>query len=100
VIGLSADKDALALARELAPLSAQVIVTRSHHPRAADTGAVTRAFAEAGANAEERATVAEAVEVALAKAGAGDLVCITGSLFVVAEARQYLRGASLESARG
>lgn len=91
VIGLSADKDALAMASELAPLSAQVMVTRSRHPRAADVGTVTRAFSEAGATAEERATVAEAVKAALTEAGAGDLVCITGSLFVVAEAREYLR---------
>lgn len=100
VAGLSADKDAPAVARELAPLARRVVATRSRHPRAADVSVVARAFAAAGAAVEERATVAEAVEAALATAADGDLVCITGSLFVVAEAREQLLGTAAGSIGG
>jgi dihydrofolate synthase/folylpolyglutamate synthase len=38
------------------------------------------------------ATVPQAVESALAQAEPDDLICVLGSLFVVAEARAYLLG--------
>jgi dihydrofolate synthase/folylpolyglutamate synthase len=37
-------------------------------------------------------TVPAAIDTALAHADPDDLVCITGSLYVVAEAREYLLG--------
>jgi dihydrofolate synthase/folylpolyglutamate synthase len=33
--------------------------------------------------------VSEAIETALAGAAPGDLICVTGSLFIVAEAMEY-----------
>jgi len=90
VSGVSQDKTVDDMARELAPLAALVIATSSHHPRAGDASAVASAYAAAGAATESAPTVAEALERALAVAAPEDLVCVLGSLFVAAEAREHI----------
>jgi dihydrofolate synthase/folylpolyglutamate synthase len=85
VFGVSADKDAAAILRPLRPLVGEVWLTRSRHPRAADPAALVAAAAALGLPARVRATVATAVEEALASSRP---VLVTGSLFVVAEARE------------
>jgi dihydrofolate synthase/folylpolyglutamate synthase len=42
-------------------------------------------------------SVGDAIDTALGHAGAGDLVCITGSLYLVAEAREYVLGEGVGS---
>jgi folylpolyglutamate synthase/dihydropteroate synthase len=44
--------------------------------------------------------VAAAVDLALARARPGDLICATGSLFVVAEVTAYLKGVAQEEYSG
>ena len=44
------------------------------------------AFKKRGVEARAVESVPEALSLAMSMAGAGDLVCVTGSLFVVAEA--------------
>jgi dihydrofolate synthase/folylpolyglutamate synthase len=85
VFGVSADKDAAAILQPLRPLVGEVWLTRSRHPRAVDPAALVAAAAALGLPARVRATVATAVEEALASGGP---VLVTGSLFVVAEARE------------
>lgn len=92
VVGLNSDKDLAAFARELAPLDPDVIATRSHLPRAAAPEAVGDAFRTEGCPVRTAPAVAEAVDDALNEAGPGDLVCVTGSLYVVAEARGWVLG--------
>jgi dihydrofolate synthase/folylpolyglutamate synthase len=95
IVGLSSDKDMAGILTELAPLAATVIATRSRHPRALRPSLLAQ---EVKSNnvVESTESVAEAVERALTLAGPKDLVCATGSLFVVAEAREYLMGISPE----
>jgi folylpolyglutamate synthase/dihydropteroate synthase len=45
-----------------------------------------------GVKAEVAENVARAVEEALRKAGRGELICATGSLFLVAEVIEYIKG--------
>jgi dihydrofolate synthase/folylpolyglutamate synthase len=90
VSGTSGDKALDDMARELAPLATLVIATRSQHPRAADPAVVAAAYAAAGAATEIAPSVAEALSRALASAAPEDLVCVVGSLFVVAEAREHI----------
>lgn len=90
VTGVSEDKTVDDMARELAPLAPLVIVTRSRHPRAGDPAAVAAAYAAAGAVTETAPSVARGLERALAVAAPEDLVCVVGSLFVVAEAREHI----------
>ena len=90
VSGVSQDKMVEDMARELAPLAALVIATSSRHPRAGDPSAVAAAYAAAGAATECAPSVGAALERALAVAAPDDLVCVVGSLFVAAEAREHI----------
>lgn len=92
VVGLNADKDLKTFARELAPLDPDVIATRARLPRAAPPETVGDAFRAEGCPVRTAPSVAEAVDDALNEAGPGDLVCVTGSLYVVAEARGWVLG--------
>ncbi|MFH1482897.1 MAG: folylpolyglutamate synthase/dihydrofolate synthase family protein [Chloroflexota bacterium] len=98
VFGTSVDKDIEGMARELSPLGARVLVAASRHPRAAATEKVAGVWEKYQA-CEGFPSVPRALEEALARALPTDLILATGSLFVVAEAVEYLRrkkGASAE----
>jgi len=92
IIGTSADKDVAGIVGELSPLADAVIVTRSRHPRATRPEVLVEEFARLGRKAEAAGNVAEAVAEAKKRAGRGDLICATGSLFLVAEVIEYVRG--------
>jgi len=95
VMGVSGDKTIAAMAEELAPMTQSLIATRSQHPRAAEPEAVAAAFAAQGVTSETCPTVATALDRAQALAGPDDLICVVGSLFVVAEAREQVLGLSV-----
>ena len=91
IIGASADKDVSGVAAELAPLASSVIATRSRHPRATSPGAVAEVFARRGLRPEVTESVDEALAKALGQAGKRDLICATGSLFLVGEVIEYIK---------
>lgn len=97
VSGVSQDKTVDDMARELAPLASVVIATSSRHPRAGDPTGVAGAYAAAGATTEIAMSVGEGVERALAVAAPDDLVCVVGSLFVAAEAREHVLKLAVEA---
>jgi dihydrofolate synthase/folylpolyglutamate synthase len=74
--------------RELLPLANPVYVTRSRHPRAAEPVTLAQTVADLGYAAAALPNVPDALETALEKASPRDLICITGSIFVVADARE------------
>jgi dihydrofolate synthase / folylpolyglutamate synthase len=87
VFGASGDhpyRDALA---ELLPIARCAYLTRSRHPRAATPEMLAETAAGLGYPTETRPTVSEALDAALACAGPEDVICVTGSIFTVAEAR-------------
>jgi len=86
VMGASSDKDVTGVVSELAPLFSEVIVTRSGHPRAMALPSLAAEFGKHGRTARVAQTVSEALTLARTLAGEGDLICVAGSLFVVAEA--------------
>ena len=90
VLGTSADKDVAGIIRELAPAAEAVVVTRSRHPRSAPTEQLAGYCRGQVDAVVEAADVPAALARALARATPEDLVCVTGSLFVVAEAREAL----------
>ena len=65
-------------------------MTHSRHPRAVETTRLVSEFAKAGIIPQVAENVASAVALALAKAKTADLICATGSLFVVAEVMEYM----------
>jgi len=85
VFGISADKDPRAILPPLQPLIEGIWLTRSRHPRAADPQRLAEAAQALGLPGRIRREVAHALEDALAEGGP---VLVTGSLFVVAEARE------------
>lgn len=92
VLGILGDKDARAILADLVPLAQRVVVTRSASSRARDPEEIGRLARELRSGAlEALPTVAAALDWALERAAPGDLVCVTGSLTTVGEARTHLR---------
>jgi dihydrofolate synthase/folylpolyglutamate synthase len=89
VFGTSCDKDVPGIVNELAGLSRDVIITQASHSRAAPCSVLAEEFTKHGIRPEAEQTVAQAISRALSVAGETDVVCVTGSLFVVAEALDY-----------
>jgi dihydrofolate synthase / folylpolyglutamate synthase len=90
IIGISSDKNITGIVKELVSLSPQVITTHSTHPRAAPPSMIAAEFSRYGIITKVSSSVAEAIEEALTVAAKEDLICITGSLFVVSEAIDYI----------
>jgi len=86
IIGVSFDKDIAGIVSELVPLFDKVIATRSIHPRAMPTASVVAEFSRHGVEAAATEDISIALPLALTLAGEKDLICVTGSLFVVAGA--------------
>ncbi len=90
VLGAMADKDVEAIARVLAPVTRDIIATAARGPRAAAPSAILQGAEKAGLVAVSRPSVTEALNEAVTVAGPNGLVVVTGSLAVVAEAREAL----------
>jgi dihydrofolate synthase / folylpolyglutamate synthase len=90
VMGASVDKDTAGVLRELAPYFGKFVATTSRHPRAMPGEELRRLFAELGIDATLALDVPTAVEMAL-RGDPDQLVCFTGSLFVVGEVLEVLR---------
>jgi len=86
IIGVSDDKDIAGVVSELVPISGEVIVTRSHHPRTMAPASIAAEFTKYGVKTQVTDNVSSALSKALSLAGERDLICVAGSLFVVAEA--------------
>lgn len=86
VIGASSDKDIRGTLSELLPVFDKIIATRSHHPRAVEPSVILSMAAGHDIEKREEEDIPAALSRAISLAGERDLICITGSLFVVAEA--------------
>jgi dihydrofolate synthase / folylpolyglutamate synthase len=86
IIGTSSDKDIAGIVSELKPIFDRVIVTKSIHPRALDPSRLVEEFARQGVRAEATSDISVALPMALDTCSEHDLVCVTGSLYVVAGA--------------
>lgn len=93
VVGVNSDKNITAIWRELEPLNKFAVATRSQNARALDPSAiqdVISMFEAEHPDVSITESVPKAIEKALSIATETDVVCIMGSLYVVAEAREYL----------
>jgi len=88
VFGASVDKDVAGMLDVWLPLVDEIILTRARHPRAAAPEALAATVEAQGGGARVVPTVSEALAAAIELARATDLILVTGSLFVVAEARE------------
>ena len=86
VWGASAGKDLDGMLDALIPAADHILVTQSRHPRAADPQLLIEQIRARGRSAQA-VSVDTALEQALSLAQTDDLICGTGSLFVVADLR-------------
>ncbi|MDD4586929.1 MAG: bifunctional folylpolyglutamate synthase/dihydrofolate synthase [Heliobacteriaceae bacterium] len=96
VLGMLGDKEREAVVRILAPLAEHVIVTRPNSPRAGNWTALAAIVAAAGLAVTEIEDIGEAVATACSLADHWQaqtekvMVVVTGSLYMVADARKWL----------
>ncbi|MFC1900312.1 bifunctional folylpolyglutamate synthase/dihydrofolate synthase [Chloroflexota bacterium] len=86
IIGASADKDISGMVAELVPLFDRAIITRSIHPRSMDVDPLVDEFRKYGTEVHITDDISDALPMALEMSGEEDIICVTGSLFVVAGA--------------
>jgi len=90
VIGILKDKDAVSIVSKLVPLSEQVFATQPQTERALPAEMLAKHCQPFGKPISVHLIVAEALDAALENASPDDLVCVTGSLYVVGEALAHL----------
>jgi dihydrofolate synthase/folylpolyglutamate synthase len=89
LVGIMKDKDVQSILHSLSPLADQIILTRPGTDRAASPSLLKKALGQNGKKAEVIEDIKEAIDRGLSLTGEGDLLCITGSLYTVGEARTY-----------
>jgi dihydrofolate synthase/folylpolyglutamate synthase len=88
IFGASSDHPYGDVLQELLPIADETIVTRSRHPRAADPETISQTVTSLGFESSIISDVPEALGVILGNADANDLICVTGSIFTVSDARE------------
>ncbi len=89
VIGMLADKQRIKVMTQLGPLADIIVVTKPNSPRAGDWKAMSREALRYTPEVYEEEDIIKAVEIALDLAEPDDLICIAGSIYMVAFAREY-----------
>lgn len=88
IFGASTDKDIAGILNHLLPISDYVIVTRSDHPRAKGPIELADIVAKVGGGAEVSVNVRKSIQRGLAMMEPDDGLLVTGSIFLVANARE------------
>jgi dihydrofolate synthase/folylpolyglutamate synthase len=88
IYGASADHPILDMLAALLPVAERMLMVSSGHPRAKAVEALVAMAAELGYPASGVATIPAAYDLALAGAGPEEVICVTGSLYLVAPARE------------
>ncbi|HPD16817.1 MAG TPA: folylpolyglutamate synthase/dihydrofolate synthase family protein [Planctomycetota bacterium] len=93
VMGMAADKDMDSFLRLVLARASLVVFTRSQNPRAASPDdLVRRARAVSQVEALSCDKPGDALALARARARPDDLICVTGSFYIVGEVLEALRG--------
>ena len=95
VLGVLADKDYRGMLLELTRLDCEVIATEAKSVRSVPAPDLARAAQDVGLHATTAESVTEAVKTAISRVGDNGLACVTGSHYVVGEARSTLAGQPL-----
>lgn len=85
IFGASAGKDVAGMLNELLPLATRAVATISTHPRADLPEDIVKLAVESGFHMTASPDLASAVTQTWQKAGPNDLICVTGSIFVVGD---------------
>lgn len=90
VLGMLADKDKEKILKLLAPLAEILIVTQPNSPRAGSWKDLAKIGAKYVEQVEVIPKIEDAIQRGLELAGVEDLLCITGSIYMVADARKMI----------
>ncbi len=92
VLGISKDKDIKGICQELTEIADEVILTKANNPRAEEPENISCRLQAAGCRHKIYLTnnVGEAIGLARKRAEEEDLILVTGSLFLVGEARKII----------
>ncbi len=96
LIGVTVDKDVRGVLNVLLPMTGKVILTASSHPRATTPAELLQLANELGFKPRSSSSVAEAIATAWQEAGSGDLICVTGSIFIVGDLLNQWEGLQSE----
>ena len=88
--GVLADKDWPAMMGELLPLAKEFYTITPDSPRAMSAGELANYLEKQGIQATPCETVWDGLDRALAAAGPQDVVCVTGSLYMIGEVRHLI----------
>lgn len=89
LVGIMKDKDVSSILHLLSPLADHIILTQPKTDRAASPELLQKALGRNGTKSEVIEDLSKAIDRGLLLAGPEDLLCITGSLYTVGEARAY-----------
>ena len=89
VLGVSADKDHAGILKALAPLAVRLFLAPADHPRATPPGELLAQLPPVDAEVVLTGSTEEALERTVSAPGI-DVVCVAGSLFLVADAMRWL----------
>jgi dihydrofolate synthase/folylpolyglutamate synthase len=92
VLGFSREKAWEEMLAQLAPTATECLLTAAPSPRAVAPEELAHAAEALGVPSTVRPDVPAALEDVLARADPDDLICVTGSLFVVGEALKWWAG--------
>lgn len=90
ILGIMADKDVRNILNSLVPLADELVLTKAKIERAADPQYLRHCLSVIPEKVTVIPDISEAITYARKEAGEKDLICVTGSLFTVGEARQTL----------
>jgi dihydrofolate synthase / folylpolyglutamate synthase len=100
VLGILGDKDYRGMLQEIARVPCSIMLTEPKTVRSVPMHELLKAATDIGLSAKETSGVQAAVAAAVATAEEHDLVCVTGSHYVVGEARSFLSAGSIAAERG
>lgn len=99
VVGMMRDKNHRAFFEILTPLARHVVVTQASVSRKASVHELIAALPDTTCSVRAEACLPEAIKIARRLAAPTDLICITGSLIVVGEARDFLLRSDFSSSQ-
>ena len=85
LLGVTRDKDFAGILRALLPLSTNIVVTRSTHPRAADPTHLQQVAATLGGSIQISPNLVHGLRTLWQQSSPADLICVTGSLYIVGD---------------
>ena len=91
ILSVLRDKDVLKVLSNLLPIAGSIIATSNYSPRSLSAEELGDLINKSGFEVNLRSDMESALKYAKALAGISDLICVTGSLYGVGEARGMLQ---------